>query len=265
LEFRREWYEWTKVIDALAKVVELGALGRFHSMPDITNTVPMPNAPLVRMCLREVCRNARNASLESACDRIGAELQDAPVDEYFILVLLACLWGGARTLQSFCDEVDAPDFELDPGPVLELPSVLTGDEPAERALRMAHWTLAALLLTRSYPGDWEGVLDVARAAMPITDNEFWTIRELAVVTHQEYDPIDADDPRDIDDVIVGRRIQFLHRSLVLVTETATDMPVQIIDQMIATPNWRDAVDIGVSAVHERLAELQVEYPNVVPG
>lgn len=265
LEFRREWYEWTKVIDALATAVALGALGQFHGMPDVTSTVPMPTSPLVRMSLRELSRDARNGTLGSACDRIDTELRNAPVDHYFILVLLSCLWGGARTLQSFCDEVADPDFDLDPGPVLDLPFVLTEIEPAERALRMAHWAVAALLLTRDYPDHWEDILNVARAAMPVSDHEFWTIHELALVTHEEFDPLDEDDPRDLDDVIRGRRYQFWHMSLDLVTKTATGVPTPIVDQMVAAPNWRDALDVGASAACERFEELKVEYPDIVPA
>jgi hypothetical protein len=148
--------------------------------------------------------------------------------------------------------------------VLALVPSIAEPDASERALRSVTWAMAARTLTLTWPERWEEVLDVARAVMPLPDEGYDDVRHLADITAEELQPIADDDPRDEEDVKVGRWVTFSGDSLRLVIEAATGTRPPDVDVMWVIPFWAECISAGIDALRERLDELEAAYPELAP-
>lgn len=207
---------------------------------------------------------ARLAAIAPPANRIDEELSRAPVDDYFILILLSCLWGACHTLQLFCDGIEDPSQAVDNAPALSLVARVSDPDAAERALRVVTCAMAARILTLTWPERWEEVLDVGRAAMPVDDDDYYDIRQLAAVTAEELQPIADDDPRHEEDIKAGRWFTFSGDSLRLAIEAATGMRPTPVGLLFVTSFWGECVADGISVLRIRLDELEATNAGLAP-
>jgi len=239
LEERREWYEWTKQVTVATRVA-LSEAARAENAGLSGDGPP-----------------SRIAALVAAGDQIDGELSQAPVDDFYIAILLSCRRGAYDVLELFCDGIEDPSTEVDNAPVLAFVASLADPEASERALRNVTWTMAARILTLTWPERRETILGIARAALPLSDEEYEDVWRLAAVTAEELQPIADDDPREDEDVKAGRWFTFCCDSLRLAIEAATGVrPTEVeVLALWTAPLWGECVAQGMDTLRAHLDEI----------
>ena len=204
--------------------------------------------------------SVRARALSAAASALDAELEQAPVDEYFTLVLRACARGGFVALRSFCAIVADPAKELDEAPALALVAALgddaTAGAAADGALRDAAWTMAAQRFAETWPLAFYEVLVVAREAMPVGDFVFERMQILGALTSNAL----RTDERDECD---GMRSQFSRESLEHVIAGGTGRRPARRDMLLVIPPWTACFVRGIHACDEHLRELEAQHPGLV--
>jgi hypothetical protein len=200
--------------------------------------------------------NERAGALSDAARALDAELSQAPVDEYFTLVLRACAHGGRLALSSFCNAVEDPARELDEAPALALVSVLGDRAAADGALRAAAWVMAAQRFAETWPRSFYEVLEVARLAMPLTNFSFERMQILSGLSAAAMRPGEADERE-------GLRAQFSRESLEHVIAAATGRRPARRDMLLVIGPWTACFIRGIHAVDEHLRELEALNPDAV--
>ena len=208
--------------------------------------------------------HASAGAISTAARALDAELDRAPVDEYFTLILRACARGGLVALRCFCSRVRDPANRLVEAPVRALVDALDGDRAgddhaaaADGALRAAAWTMAAQRVAETWPRTFYEVLEIARLAMPLAQFSFERMQILASLSAGALRPGDADERE-------GMRAQFSRESLEHVIAGATGRRPTRRDMLIAIPPWTECFIRGIHACDEHLRELEVRHPALVP-
>jgi len=199
--------------------------------------------------------NARAGALADAARSLDSELSQAPVDEYFTLILRACARGGQFALSSFCAKVEDPAQELDEAPALSLVSVLGDPVAADGALRAAAWVMAAQRFAETWPRSFYEVLEVARLAMPLSNFAFERMQILSSLSAAAMRPGEADERE-------GMRAQFSRESLEHVIAAATGRRPSRRDMLLVIPPWTACFVRGIHACGEHLRELEALHPGV---
>lgn len=184
--------------------------------------------------------------MTAAADAVEAELASAEVDEQFVLVLQACARGGHRSLELLCDAIDNPSSEgAREAPGLALVAAVGGEAGATRAVRAAAWTMNAQRIAETWPSTWFDVLEVARAALPISIADYERVRMLTLLTVTALQTEDAND-RD------GMHFQFHRESLEDVVAAATGRRPVRRDMQGIIPWWMRAFREGLATCDEHL-------------
>ena len=199
--------------------------------------------------------NARAGALSDAARSLDAELSQAPVDEYFTLILRACARGGHFALSSFCSAVEDPAKELDEQPARALVSALDDPAAADGALRAAAWVMAAQRFAETWPRSFYEVLEIARLAMPLTNFAFERMQILSSLSAAAMRPGEADERE-------GMRAQFSRESLEHVVAAATGRRPARRDMLLVIPPWTACFIRGIHACDEQLRELEALHPGV---
>jgi hypothetical protein len=199
--------------------------------------------------------NARAGAVSRAAAALDAELADAPVDEYFTLILRACAHGGRLALSSFCDAVEDPSKELDEAPALTLAAALDDHVAADAAVRAVAWAMAAQRFAETWPRSFYEVLEVARVAMPLTNFDFERMQILSSLSAAAMRPGGADERE-------GVRAQFSRESLEHVIAAATGRRPARRDMLLVIPPWTACFIRGIHACDERLLVLEAQHPGV---
>jgi hypothetical protein len=201
--------------------------------------------------------HARAGAMSAAASALDAELERAPVDEYFTLILRACARGGRVALDAFCRAVEDPSKDLDEAPALALVAVLAERDAADRAIRAAAWAMAAQRIAETWPDTFYEVLEIARVAMPLSDHAFERMQMLGALTACA-STTDEADTRD------GQRSQFSRESLEHVIAAATGGRPARRDLLLVIPPWTGCFIRGIRACDEHLRELAALHPDLVP-
>jgi hypothetical protein len=201
--------------------------------------------------------HARAGALSAAAAALDAELDQAPVDQYFTLILRACARGGSVALNAFCNTVTDPSKDLHEAPALALVAALEDGAAADRATRAVAWTMAAQRAAETWPATFYDVLEVARVAMPLNDFEFERMQILGSLTCGALRTAEADE-RD------GMRAQFSRESLEHVVAAATGRRPARRDMLLVIPPWTACFIRGIRACDEHLRELELLHPGLVP-
>jgi hypothetical protein len=202
--------------------------------------------------------HARAGALSAAAAALDAELDQAPVDEYFTLVLRACARGGRVALNAFCTTVADPAEDLDEAPAVALVAALEKDAgAAERAIRAVAWAMAAQRFAETWPLGFYEVLEVARVAMPVSDFEWERMQTLSSLTSGALRTKEADE-------CDGMRAQFSRESLEHVIAAATGRRPARRDMLLVIPPWTACFIRGIRACDEHLRELELLHPDLVP-
>jgi hypothetical protein len=201
--------------------------------------------------------HARAGALSTAAAALDAELDQAPVDQYFRLILRACAHGGRVALNAFCNSVADPSKDLDEAPAVALVAALEDDVAADRAMRAGAWAMTAQRSAETWPATFYEVLEVARVAMPLNDFEFERMQILGSLTSGALRTDEADE-RD------GMRSQFSRESLEHVVAAATGQRPARRDMLLVIPPWTACFIRGIRACDEHLGELEVLHPGLVP-
>ncbi len=183
--------------------------------------------------------------MTGACDALCADLDGAPVDEQFALVLQACARGGHRALEAVCDAIEDRSCEVAEPPALALVEAVAGEERAARAVRAAAWVMAAQRIGETWPATWFDVLEVAREALPVSVSAYERVRALTLLTVVA---VATEDPNDRD----GMHFQFHRESLEDVIAAATGLRPVRRDMLHVIPWWTTAFREGVAACDEHL-------------
>ena len=199
--------------------------------------------------------NGRVGALADAARTLDGELGQAPVDEYFTLILRACAHGGQFALSSFCAAVEDPARELDEAPAVALVGALVDPTAADAALRAAAWVMAAQRIAETWPRSYYEVLEIARLAMPLTSFAFERMQILSSLSAAAMRPGEADERE-------GMRAQFSRESLEHVIGAATGQRPARRDMLLVIPPWTACFIRGIHACDEHLRELEALHPGV---
>ena len=196
--------------------------------------------------------------MSASAAALDAALAQAPVDDYFTLILRACAYGGRSALEGFCALVENRSKALDEAPAVALLAALDDRDAADRAVRAVAWAMAAQRIAETWPDTFYAVLEIARAAMPLPDlasfEHLQTLGSLtagAVTTPQP-------DTRD------GLLVQFSRESLEHVILAATGERPARRDMLLVIPPWTACFGRGIHACDEHLRELERRHPDIVP-
>jgi hypothetical protein len=187
--------------------------------------------------------------MSAASAALDAELQRAAVDEQFGLSLRAWSRGGRAALDDFCTLVEQRSGGVDEAPALALVAALADPEAAERAVRAVAWAMVAQRVASSWPYTFYEVLEVARAAMPLSAPAFERMQTLGALTacaNTTQEP----DTRD------GQRLQFSRESLEHVIGEATRVRPVRRDMLHVLVPWTGCFIRGIEICEVQRAELE---------
>jgi hypothetical protein len=123
-------------------------------------------------------------------------------------------------------------------------------------VRAATWVVTGRVVAINWPDREDGALEVARSAMPLDDEQFASVRELAAIA--------ADELATKGDASTGKFARFSRKSLqYIVGATTGDTPAKA-DMLAVMSPWAECFTHGMNAFDERLAELEDVNPDCVP-
>ena len=194
----------------------------------------------------------RDAALEPAADRLDAEIEASPVDDYFALILTSTAWGGYRALQLFCNTIESEGAADEPAAdflwAVEQPAA------AEAAVRAAAWILTIWTLGQHWPDRWQAAAGTAAAAMPVADESKPLLRELGSLAVQCNS--EQGDGSDL--------LRFNRLALEWLIGRATGQKPEKGQLLVSTMVWSECFISGSEAGRERLEELEQQNPEMVP-
>lgn len=130
-------------------------------------------------------------------------------------------------------------------------------DAADRAVRAVTWAMVAQRAGETWAGSFYAVLEVARAAMPVSDFVFERMQILGSLTAGALMTSEADERE-------GLRVQFSRESLEHVIAAATGRRPARRDMLLVIPPWTACFIRGIGACDEHLRELEQRHPGLVP-
>ena len=191
----------------------------------------------------------RHAVMAAAIERLESEIAQSPVDDYFVLMLLACARGGYQALKVFAN-VDLTDV---PDRVQQLVKALESEQQAETCVRAAAWLMTARILAMDWPDRYEEPLEVARSAMPADDHDMRRLSEFAALTAEAAS----------EDARASAMMKLTRRSMEWIAEKALGTTEDIY-HIPALMSWGECWAYGVEAFRDRLDELEANNPDIRP-
>jgi len=164
-------------------------------------------------------------------------------------MLRACATGGCAVLDAFCGAIARSAEACDETAALALVDALRRPDAVERAVRAAAWAMTAQRVASAWPWSYYEVLEVARAALPLSGPAFEQMQALGSLTACA-NTTDEPDTRD------GQRMQFSRESLEHVIGEATHKRPLRRDLLHAIPPWTSSFIRGIEVCDERLRELE---------
>lgn len=169
------WDPRTRQAAILAQMAALGQLAADGRIPDLYGFADVVAAndwhPAATPDVG-VAADDEPDELTEASDRLDEQIKQAPVDDYFILILLAAsaagLWALVELFDQMADGVEPADEE-DPEPAIVDALFDRTQDPAvcDRVVRAATWQILAAVIDAWWPDRVEETAKLARHAIPL--------------------------------------------------------------------------------------------------
>lgn len=242
-----------------ALAVQVAALGLLSDLGYVSDPYQFGTNP-------EATTGERSPLLE-ASDRLDEHVIDAPVDEYFKLILLACSASAYGALADFAGRVQDGSEDCPPDGIAIVSAL---DEPAaaDRAVKAVTWMMLSQVIADEWPDRWSEVADLACTAIPIDARGLRAVDELVVAVGKWSARLesDLDDPDELDDDagIAPEDENLARISYWWLVDEVLRRQVACSEEDLGPLAWHVAMVRGFGKYFEYRSELEAQHPDVRP-